>query len=117
LATAGNEDLARAVDALLRSFFTAVFLLDHAGLSVAAITRTAYRRLVSRRLLLEWETAQDSHRRAKNQERQFIFERLWIPAVSTLLLAGALSIGTAAVAGGVSIPAAVGILSAGHCAA
>ena len=85
-------------DGLLRSFFAAVFLVDYAGMSVGAIARATYRRLVSRRLLLEWETAQDAHRRAKNQQRKFIVVRLWIPVVSLLLLAGTSQLGLAAVA-------------------
>lgn len=84
-------------DSILRSFFTAVFLLDYAGMALAAITRTVYRRLISRRLLLEWETAQDAHRRSKNQQRQFIVERLWIPVVSAVLLVGTSFLGLAAV--------------------
>ncbi len=75
-------------DSLLRSFFTAVFLMDYAGMALVAITRAAYRRLISRRLLLEWETAQDAHRRTINQQRKFIVERLWIPVASVLLLVG-----------------------------
>ncbi len=74
-------------DCLLRSILGAIFLVDYAGMAVGAITRFAYRRLRSRRLLLEWETAQDAHRRAKNQERQFIRERLWIPAAAVVLFA------------------------------
>ncbi|MEQ1850376.1 MAG: glucoamylase family protein [Chthoniobacteraceae bacterium] len=82
---------------LMRSFFNAVFLVDYSGLAIGAIVRTAYRRLVSHHLLLEWETAQDSHRRAKNQQRQFIVQRLWIPAVSALLLVAISFLGPKAV--------------------
>ncbi|MDH5275328.1 MAG: glycosyl transferase, partial [Gammaproteobacteria bacterium] len=70
---------------LLRSLLTAVFLLDSAALAVSAIGRVAWRRLVSHRRLLEWETAQDFHRRARDLQRQFITLRLWIPALSALL--------------------------------
>src|SRR6266567_2677864 len=59
-------------DRLLRSLFAVIFLPDHAGMALDAITRVGYRRITSHRLLLEWETAQDAHRRAKNQERQFV---------------------------------------------
>jgi cellobiose phosphorylase len=85
-------------DCLLRSLSATVFLVDYAGMSVGAIARATWRRLVSRRLLLEWETAQDAHRRAKNLQRQFIVQRLWIPAVSALLLACTWLLGPAAVA-------------------
>ena len=83
-------------DRLLRSLFAVIFLPDHAGMALDAITRVGYRRITSHRLLLEWETAQDAHRRAKNQERQFVLARLWIPAACMLLLAGATWQGTSA---------------------
>ena len=83
-------------DCLLRSVFAVIFLPDHAGMALDAITRAAYRRITSHRLLLEWETAQDAHRRAKNQQRQFVLARLWIPAACVLLLVGAAWQGTSA---------------------
>jgi cyclic beta-1,2-glucan synthetase len=76
-------------DRFLRSLFTIVFLVDYAAITLDAIVRVAYRRIVSRRLLLEWETAQDVHQRAKNKQRQFIAARLWIPAACALLLVAA----------------------------
>jgi cyclic beta-1,2-glucan synthetase len=63
-----------------------VFLPDYAGLTLNAIARVAYRRLKSHRLLLEWETAQEAHHRARNQEWQFVLARLWIPGLAVLLL-------------------------------
>src|SRR5213076_1143684 len=83
-------------DRLLRSVLAVIFLPDYAAMALDAIARVAYRRIASHRLLLEWETAQDAHRRAKNQERQFVLGRLWIPAVSGLLLVGAALQGTSA---------------------
>jgi cyclic beta-1,2-glucan synthetase len=85
-------------DRLLRSVFAIIFLPDHAGMALDAIARVAYRRIASHRLLLEWETAQDAHRRARNQERQFVFTRLWIPAACMLLFAGAAWKGTSPMA-------------------
>ncbi|PYK51408.1 MAG: hypothetical protein DME51_03255 [Verrucomicrobia bacterium] len=76
-------------DRLLRSLFWVIFLPDHAGMALDAIIRVAYRRIISDRLLLEWETAQDAHRRAKNQQWQFVLARLWIPAASVVLFVGA----------------------------
>lgn len=81
------------LNCLLRSIFTAVFLVDSAGMTIGALARVSHRRLISHRLLLEWETAQDAHLRAKNQQRQFIVERLWIPFTSALLLVGAYLLG------------------------
>jgi cellobiose phosphorylase len=76
-------------DRLLRSMFAIIFLPDHAGMALDAIARVGYRRITSHRLLLEWETAQDAHRRAKNQQWQFVLARLWIPAACVLLFVGA----------------------------
>ena len=76
-------------DRLLRSIFAVLFLPDNAGMAVDAIVRVAYRRIRSHKLLLEWETAQDAHQRAKNRQRQFVVHRLWIPAASALLFAAA----------------------------
>jgi cellobiose phosphorylase len=84
-------------DRLLRSLFAVIFLPDHAAMTFDAVTRVAYRRIFSHRLLLEWETAQDAHRRAKNQQRQFILVRLWIPAACMLVVTGTAALGGSAV--------------------
>ncbi len=76
-------------DRLLRSFLAVVFLPDYAGMALNAITRVLYRRLRSHRLFLEWETAQAAHSRAKNQQRQFVVARLWIPGAAILLFVAA----------------------------
>src|SRR5213595_3269647 len=83
-------------DRLLRSLCEVIFLPDYASMALDAIARVAYRRIASHRLLLEWETAQDAHRRAKNQEWQFVLGRVWIPAVCVLLFVGAAWRGTSA---------------------
>jgi len=83
-------------DNLLRSMFAIIFLPDYAGMALDAIARVAYRRITSHRLLLEWETAFDAHQRARNQLRQFVLNRLWIPVVCVLLFAGVAWRGTAA---------------------
>jgi cyclic beta-1,2-glucan glucanotransferase len=72
-------------DRLLRSLFALIFLVDYAGMSLDAVARVAYRRLKSHRLLLEWETAHDAHRRARNRQQQFVISRLWIPGVCLFL--------------------------------
>ncbi len=84
-------------DRLLRSSFAVIFLADYAGMALDAIVRVIYRRMTSHRLLLEWETAVDSHRRARSRQRQFILSRLWIPAGCVLLFVGVASRGTAAI--------------------
>jgi len=83
-------------DRLLRSSFAVIFLADYAGMTLDAIVRVIYRRMTSHRLLLEWETAADAHRRARSRELQFILSRLWIPAASVLLFVAVASRGTAA---------------------
>jgi len=85
-------------DRLLRAFFALIFLPDYAGMTLDAIVRVSYRRIRSHRLLLEWETAQDAHARARNRQRQFLLTRLWIPAMCTLLYLIATWRGTSAIA-------------------
>src|SRR6476620_8541195 len=82
-------------DRLLRAMFAVIFLADYAGMALDAIVRVIYRRTASHRLLLEWETAADSHRRARSRQLQFILSRLWIPAACVFLFVGAASWGTA----------------------
>src|SRR5256885_10240859 len=55
-------------DRLLRSVLAGIFLPDYSAMALDGVARVAYRRSASHRLLLEWETAQDAHRRAKNPE-------------------------------------------------
>ena len=100
-------------DRLLRSMFAIIFLADYAGMALDAIVRVAYRRITSHRLLLEWETAQDAHRRARNRQRQFILSRLWIPAACVLLFVGAASRGTSGDGSRSPVPPFVGALSGG----
>ena len=83
-------------DRLVRSVFAIIFLADYAGMALNAIVRVAYRRIVTRRLLLEWETAQEAHQRARNRQRQFILHRLWIPAAAAVLFVAALVRGPSA---------------------
>jgi cellobiose phosphorylase len=82
-------------DRFLRVVLTVIFLADNAAMALDAIVRVAYRRIRSRQLLLEWETAAEAHRRARSRQRQFIFSRLWIPAACMILFVGAASRGTA----------------------
>ncbi len=84
-------------DRFIRSVLAATFLLDYAGMALNAVARVAYRRLRSHRLFLEWETAQAAHSRARNQQRQFVLARLWIPAMAILLFVAASFAGPIAV--------------------
>src|SRR6266480_617169 len=83
-------------DRLLRVMLTVIFLADNSAMALDAIVRVIYRRMTSHRLLLEWETAADAHRRARSRQLQFILSRLWIPAACVFLFVGAASRGTAA---------------------
>ena len=66
------------------AIFTA--LLPHQAVTALdAVGRVWYRRAVSHRLLLEWETAHEAHRNSKNRQRQFLIGMLWMPAASILL--------------------------------
>ncbi|HEY2713219.1 MAG TPA: glucoamylase family protein [Chthoniobacterales bacterium] len=76
-------------DRFLRSLLTLIFLVDYAGMALDAIARVAYRRVRSGQFLLEWETAQDVHQSAKNEQQRFVLARLWIPTACSLLLVGA----------------------------
>ncbi len=85
-------------DRLLRSVFAFIFLADYAVMALDAIARVAFRRIKSHRLMLEWETAQDAHQRAKNQQWRFVLGRLWIFVVYALLFIAAAWRGSAAMA-------------------
>ena len=65
-----------AADELVRSLVMIAFLPHQAWVSADAIVRVAYRRLVSRRLLLEWQTAEaagiDAHRHVSSTMQQMI---------------------------------------------
>ncbi|MCW3097314.1 MAG: ndvB, partial [Chthonomonadaceae bacterium] len=62
------------------AIFTA--LLPHQAITALdAIGRVWYRRLVSHKLLLEWETAHEAHRNSKNRQRQFITNMTWMTVV------------------------------------
>ncbi len=55
-----------------RAVFNLALLPHQAGLSVDAIARVAYRRRVSRRNLLEWQTSQVAESRSQNREQRFV---------------------------------------------
>ena len=62
------------------AIFTAI-LPHQAVTALDAIGRVWYRRLVSHKLLLEWETAHEAHRNSKNRQRQFITNMSWMTVV------------------------------------
>jgi cyclic beta-1,2-glucan synthetase len=65
---------------------TMLALLPHqAGLSLDAIARVVYRRLISRKHLLEWQTSQDAASRARNLERTFLWRLAFISLLAGLV--------------------------------
>ncbi|MDR3708685.1 MAG: glucoamylase family protein [Capsulimonadaceae bacterium] len=76
---ASSRDMANAA---ARGAFAAALIPHQAFLAVDAITRVFYRRRFSGHKLLEWETAQEAHKRSKNRQGQFIISMLWIPLCS-----------------------------------
>ena len=70
----------------LRSVIGASLLPQEAINCADAIARVLYRKYVSKRRLLEWETAQEAHRRSKNRRLRFVTGMLWITAVSLAIL-------------------------------
>ena len=68
-------------DANLTAFFTLVFLLHQALISVDAIARSMLRMLVTRRKLLEWETAAEAET-ARDSEATVDVYLEWTPLLS-----------------------------------
>ena len=83
------RDLDELRRAFARSAFRTALLVHQAVLSVDAICRVAYRRLVSHRLMLEWETAAETHRRTRNRHLQFVLQLGWIPVASFAIIMAA----------------------------
>jgi cyclic beta-1,2-glucan synthetase len=80
-----GRTLAQCLLALMQLPFRAYYTTD-------AVVRTLYRLFVSRRKLLEWETADAAERRLKNTQASLIVSMSWIPlaclVVAALLPAG-----------------------------
>jgi cellobiose phosphorylase len=69
---------------LLRATISAALLPHEAASALDAIGRVWYRRLVSHRLLLQWETAQEAHRISRNRHFQFVSRLAWVSLGATL---------------------------------
>ncbi len=65
-----------AADELIRAVVMIAFLPHQAWLSVDAIVRVAYRRFVSRRHLLEWQTAESAGAQADRHGRVILRQML-----------------------------------------
>lgn len=71
----------------MRAACAVCFLPHQAALMVHAISVTLYRVIWSRKHLLEWEPAERSERRVRNEERDYL--RLFLPAISIAAVAAA----------------------------
>jgi cyclic beta-1,2-glucan synthetase len=78
------RDLFRTV---VQCAFVVVFLPYRAGLMVDAVGRTLFRMLISRRHLLEWETADAAERRLKTDRWSSVREMGWVSVASLVILA------------------------------
>src|SRR6185295_19721092 len=71
-------------------FLSALLLPHQAYLMADAIVRTVYRKLISRKKLLEWVTAAEAERKARHDLAAFF--RFMLPAEFLALLAVALTL-------------------------
>jgi cellobiose phosphorylase len=72
---------------LLQIIVALVFLPYDAVVSIDAIGRTLFRQWLSRRRLLEWETASDAARRARTGVRAFVLTMLAAPLLAIAMAA------------------------------
>ncbi len=79
LATASGNPvhIREYLDSLLRTTLNISFTPHQASLSLDAITRVAYRKWVSHKHLMEWQTAAETHRKAKDRNNEFVLRLLW----------------------------------------
>lgn len=67
-----SEELRSLLPNLMRGLLSGALLPHQAAVSIDAIARVLYRRFVSHKLLLEWETARVAGQSAAQRERQFL---------------------------------------------
>lgn len=75
-----------AADQLVRAVIMIAFLPHQAWMAMDAIVRANYRMLISRRKLLEWETAERSGALANHHLNSTLRQMLWISALSCALM-------------------------------
>lgn len=71
---------------VLRALAEAALLPHKAGLSLDAILRVVYRRLISKRRLLEWTTSQMAQWRSQQRRRMYVFQMGLISLFSLLII-------------------------------
>ncbi|HLJ54945.1 MAG TPA: hypothetical protein VKT77_07880, partial [Chthonomonadaceae bacterium] len=79
--TAWNVTLRDAGRALVRGIILAAMIPHDALSALDAIVRVGYRRMISHKLLLQWETSQVSGVSSAVRQRRHILGMLWIPLV------------------------------------
>jgi cyclic beta-1,2-glucan synthetase len=72
---------------LAQCVLTLIWLPLKAQYTVDAVIRTLYRLLVSRRNLLEWESADATERRLKRDSRSPVWKLAWVPILALFLAA------------------------------
>ncbi len=70
----------------LRCIVFSALLPHQALLSLDAIARVFYRRIFSHKLMLEWETASETHKKSKNRRTIFLLSMSWIPLAAVLVV-------------------------------
>jgi hypothetical protein len=78
-----GDALASLGTALVSVVLTLTFLLHNALIAVDAIGRTLYRRVVSRRRMLEWETAEESEMDTRRSPADWYL--IWTPAIAAAI--------------------------------
>ena len=80
------QNLRGAWEELLRIAVTLALLPHQAWISLDAIVRVLHRRFVSKRRLLEWQTAEQADSRAGDHHQRTVFECAVVSGVSLVLL-------------------------------
>ncbi|HLZ07905.1 MAG TPA: glucoamylase family protein, partial [Chloroflexota bacterium] len=90
----GRREVASAAGSATLS----VILVPHQAVAaIDAIVRVLYRRLVSRRHLLEWQSSRTVHRLAADRDREYRRQMIWVSVVATIPVAVALALRAPAV--------------------
>jgi cellobiose phosphorylase len=72
---------------IIRALVNISLLPHQATLALDAIGRVFYRRYVSHKMLLEWQTAQEMHQKSVNLQRMFLLRMVWLSVFSVMITA------------------------------
>ncbi|MDQ3195930.1 MAG: protein ndvB, partial [Pseudomonadota bacterium] len=70
---------------LLRALATLALLPHQAVIALDAIVRVGHRRLVSHRLLLQWDSAQTIERRTRGRQYEFLLKMAWATTAAAVI--------------------------------